>query len=172
MALRSRFNAEKAVEVLLYVTKSVPDMYHALKVVYFADKEHLTLYGRQLCGDSYVAMKLGPVPSGMYDLIKTARGDGCCFAHLRLPESLAVALDGKTILPKRPPNTDLLSESEMECLDSAVSEYGSLSFGKLKELSHRDAAYRAADRNDFMSLESIVESLPEGDILLAHLNDH
>lgn len=169
MALRRRFNAEKALEVLLYVAAKVDDMYSALKVVYFADKEHLTRYGRQLCGDSYVAMNHGPVPSGMYDLVKAARGNGYCFADLHVSDALA--LDGNLVIPRRSANADVLSESDIECLDSAIAEYGGLSFGVLKRLSHRDQAYRAADRNGFMSLESIVESVPDGHLLLEHLYD-
>jgi hypothetical protein len=61
---KHRFDAHKALEVILYVAGSVPDMYRALKVLYFADREHLGRYGRLICGDTYVAMRLGPVPSG------------------------------------------------------------------------------------------------------------
>lgn len=169
MALRSRFNAEKAVEVLLYVCQRVQDLYTALKVVYFADKEHLSRYGRLICGDSYVAMQHGPVPSGLYDLVKNVRGDGHCFAWL--PLSDAFAIEDRLIIPKRSPDLDMLSESDIECLDEALARYGSLSFDKLKGLSHRDRAFLAADRNDFMSLESIVMSLPDGELLLEHLSD-
>jgi uncharacterized phage-associated protein len=169
MALRSRFNPEKAVEILLYVAARVHNMYAALKIIYFADKEHLSRYGRQLCGESYVAMDYGPVPSGLYDLVKAVRGDGYCLTALSLADSFAV--DGRLILPKRSPNLDLLSDSDIECLDEALTKYGDLSFDTLKRLGHRDQAFRDADRSGFMSLESIVMSLPDGKLLLEHLND-
>ena len=71
------FNAEKAIEVILYIAEHIkePTFHTVSKVLYFADKEHLEKYGRFICGDSYIAMRRGPVPSGVYDLLKLARGD-------------------------------------------------------------------------------------------------
>jgi hypothetical protein len=40
----------------------------------------------------------------------------------------------------------------------------------LMEQSH-DSAFHQADENDFMSLESIAQTLPNADLLLAHLSD-
>ncbi len=42
-------------------------------MMYFADRLHLERYGRFICGDSYVAMKNGPVPSFTYDILKARR---------------------------------------------------------------------------------------------------
>lgn len=168
MSINYRFDPEKAVEVLLYVSTRVPDMYKALKILYLADKLHLAQYGRLICGDRYVAMRLGPVPSGAYDLVKYARGDGFCWPDT--PVEQAFAVQGNTIVPHRAANTDLLSESEIACLDEAISKYGHRSFGSLKRLSH-DSAYEAADENDFMSLEAIAKTLPEGDLLLDYLQN-
>ncbi len=168
MTIRCRFNAEKAIEVLLYVAKRVPDVYAALKILYFADKEHLAKYGRLISGDSYVAMRLGPVPSGAYDLVKNARGEGFCMADLPIQE--AFTADRTTITPRREPNLDLLSQSDIECLDFAIRRYGHMSLGQLKRLSHREKAYQDADENDFMSLEQIVLSLPDGEQLLQYLH--
>jgi uncharacterized phage-associated protein len=71
------FDIEKGIESVLYIIENgaQPTFHHISKVMYFADKEHLEKYGRFICGDSYVAMKHGPVPSGIYDLLKSVRGD-------------------------------------------------------------------------------------------------
>ena len=166
MSIRSRFDAEKALEVLLYITKRVPNMYHALKVLYFADKEHLAKYGRLICGDSYIAMEKGPVPSGTYDIVKHARGDGFCSANIPIKES--IALQGYNIVPRREVNLDFLSESEVECLDTAIEQYGHLSFGEIKKLSH-DAAFISADENDQIPLEAIVKNLPDSELILDYI---
>ena len=168
MSIKRGFDAEKAVEVLLYIAKRVPDVYNALKVLYFADREHLAKYGRLICSDSYVAMRHGPVPSGVYDLVKYARGDGSCLIDLPLNEAFTV--QGYDIVVRREPNLDLLSESELECLDAAVQRYGHLSFSRLKKLSH-DAAFTSADQNDFIPLEAIVKSLPDSDLLLDYIRN-
>ena len=167
MSIRYKFNAEKAIEVLLYIAEKSNNIYNVLKVLYFADKEHLAKYGRLICGDSYVAMSHGPVPSGAYDLIKYARGDGFC--QTDVPITGVFTIQGRTIVPRRKANLDLLSESDMECLDAAIGRYGDLPFSQLKRLSH-DKAYEAADENDFIPLEAIVRTLPNGDLLLDYIH--
>ena len=161
-------DADKAVEVLLYVAARVPNMYHALKVMYFADRLHLERYGRLIYGDSYVAMDKGPVPSAAYDLVKVARGDGFYCPAPEIREVLQVR--DHTLLPQRDPRPEYLSESDVECLDEAIAAYGHMGFGRLMRLSH-DAAYRSADQNDFISFEALARSLPAGEELLAYLND-
>ncbi len=171
MAVDVRFDWRKATEVLVYITSQVPDMYTALKVLYFADKIHLSRYGRLICDDRYVAMRNGPVPSGAYDLVKAARGDdGCRREIVRLATgALRVDRNTHTIEPVRAANRNLLSDSDIECIDSSIMEYGKLSFDSLRRLSHDEPAYQKADRDDFMPLEDIVASLPNGDALMEYL---
>lgn len=169
MTIRFRFDAAKAVEVLLYIAPRCPNLYNALKVLYFADRQHLSAHGRLICGDSYVAMSHGPVPSGAYDIIKCIRGDGVCWWADR-PIERAFDVQGNHLAPLREAKLEFLSESDIECLDAAIKEYGSLSFGDLKKLSH-DSAFHSADQNDTISVEAIARSLPEGDLLLEYLRD-
>jgi uncharacterized phage-associated protein len=169
MVTRFRFDLRKAIEVLLYIAEKCPDTYTALKVLYFADKEHLEKHGRFICGDTYIAMSAGPVPSGAYDIVKFARGDGFWRADPHIREAMAVE-DYYSIVPKREPDLSFLSESDIECLDASIEEYGHLSFGELKRLSH-DAAFETADRNDEISLDAIAKSLPDGEIILDYLRN-
>jgi len=168
MGIRFTFDAGKAVEVLLYIAGQQPDMYAALKILYFADRQHLARYGRFICGDSYIAMDKGPVPSGAYDLVKFVRGNGWCAPSVSVKEAFAV--QGYSIIPLRKPNLDLLSESDIECLDEAIRTYGNWPFGKLKRESH-DKAYLAADANSVISVEAIARTLPDGELLIEHLTD-
>ncbi len=163
------FDAEKGIEALLYIAEQCPDMYTALKVMYFADKEHLARYGKLICGDSYIAMRYGPVPSGMYDLIKAVRGDGACPAGSVAASAFAVR-NNQVIVPHRKANLDLLEASDIECLDTAIKRYGRLPFEWLKRLSH-DSAYQVSNPNDRISLESLIESLAEDEDFLAYFQD-
>lgn len=166
---RFKFDPKKGLEVLLYISQKSGNMYNALKVLYFADKEHLEKYGRLICGESYVAMREGPVPSGLYDIIKYRRGEGIpIFAEI--PIDASFSMDGYLIIPNREPDLDYLSASDVECLDAAIVKYGDMSFSSLKRLSH-DEAYKSADQNDFISLESLIKTLPSSVQLLAHLNE-
>ncbi len=168
MGIRRRPNITKALQVLLYVTREVPDMYNALKVIYFADKQHLQEYGRFIYGDYYVALQYGPVPSLAYDIVKQVRGDGSCVVQ---GAEEYLSLDGNDIIAHRDPDLDLLSESDAECLDEAIERYGDMSFPQLRDISHGDDAFQSADQNGFMSLVTIAESLPNSDELLEYLGN-
>ena len=173
MARRHRLDRDKAMQVLLYVVSRVPNMYNALKVIYFADRQHLAQYGRFIYGDSYVAMKHGPVPSTAYDLLNNARGDGEWSCDPAIAEHVQEYFRGSdrdhTVTALQPPDLDFLSESDRECLDEAIEKYGHLSFAKLRHISHNDKAFRAADENDWMPPEAIARSLPNADELLEYL---
>lgn len=167
MTIKYRFNKPKAIEVLLYITGKYRDMYHALKILYFADKEHLEKYGRLICGDSYVAMEHGPVPSGTYDLIKSTRGQGVYPSDTDIEQ--IIKLDNNNIIPQREPRTQMLSESDIECLDEAISIYGPMSFEDLKNISHNEPSYKAAGENDFIPLEEIIKQFDDSEDLLEYL---
>lgn len=162
-----KFDPQKSLEVLLYVARRCPDMYKALKVVYFADRQHLARYGRLIAGDQYVAMSHGPVPSGLYDIIKLVRGDVAL--EVNVAAKAAFTMDGYNIIPSREPNLDVLSESDQECLAESISMYGDKSFSELKRLSH-DSAFAAADSNDFIPLEALTKDVPNGEVLREYLN--
>lgn len=169
--LLSRFDPEKALSAILWIAAHVtgPTFHRISKLFYFADKLHLERYGRLICGDSYVAMKHGPVPSEIYDMLKAVRGDGRSL-HMREAQK-AFAVEGdKTVVPLDEPNPEVLSESDLECLNESIKRYGHLSFKELTDLSHDDAWY-AADENDLIDLEEIIATLPDGTALLQHLRD-
>ena len=161
-------DVQKCIEVLLYVTQHVRDMYKALKVVYFADRDHLERYGTLIYGDTYYALQHGPVPSLGYDILKdediafpcpVAREARRNFRH-----------DGHSRVPLRQPDPGYLSESDVECLDRSIRENGQLSFNELKTKSH-DGAYKSADNNDVISIENIARDLRSAQALLEHLQD-
>ncbi len=169
MRIRVRFDQRKATEALLHVVSSVHDKYKALKVLYFADLDHLSRYGRLICGDHYIAMKDGPVPSHSYDLIKVAAGEGKTSDRAALLAARAFRVEGNAVTGLRPANRDLLSQSDLECLDGAIETYGKQGFKALRDLSHRNPAYRQTAPNRPIPLEAIVETLPNGDALMEHL---
>lgn len=72
------FKYDKAVNSLLYSLHQLggkTDMHKLCKILYFADQRHLSQYGRSITGDTYIAMKFGPVPSCVDDILKALRGD-------------------------------------------------------------------------------------------------
>lgn len=168
-----RFDPERALELVLYVASRLryPTLHSVSKVLYFADREHLSRYGSLLSGDSYVAMRHGPVPSAIYNLMKAAAGRlepliPPLFYDL-VGQSLRVE-DNRRVTPLREANFDLLSASQRECLDMSIKINGKLSFEKLTRKSH-DPAWKSADENDLIDVKAIARTLPNAKQVLAYL---
>ena len=170
-----RFDPERAVELILYVSKRLryPTLHSVSKILYFADRDHLSRYGNLLSGDSYLAMRHGPVPSGIYNLLKAAAGRQEALIPLQYFELVSKTLrveDQHKVQPLREANMELLSASQRECLDASLKANGRLSFVKLTAKSH-DAAWRSADENDIIGLKAIARTLPNAKDVLTYLNE-
>lgn len=171
-----QFDQAKGLEILVYITQKISalslekkaDLYNVLKCAFFAEKMHLGEYGRMICGDNYVAMAHGPVPSHLYDMVKLSRGDGD-FAFYEVNPSSALEVSGNALKTKRNYDDSYLSESDKECLDKAISLYGLMPFSELKKKSHADPSYKTAMRNGTISLEDFVMSLPNGEEVMDYL---
>lgn len=169
--IRFRFDPQAAVEAVLYIVhrSKNPTSHHISKILYFADRLHLVRYGRFISGDAYIAMQNGPVPSGVYDMLKDARGDTIAYRYIESIGAFDV-VNGYRVLPKRAPNRGWLSDAAIECIDEALEQYDDKSFGELTRLSH-DAAWNAADPNGKISVETILDSLGNPEDLREHLSD-
>jgi uncharacterized phage-associated protein len=163
------FDAPKSVETIVYIAQKTHDLFHVVKTLYYADKFHLKNYGRLITGDHYVAMDEGPVPSGAYDLIKEVRGDGVVKSGAR-PEQAFKVEKHINVIPRRKPNLDYLSESDIEALDKAIGIYARMDFGRLWRIAHNERPYQDAAHNASISLVSIIKSLPNADEVLEYLS--
>ena len=165
------FDPKKAVEAVLFIANRLrqKDLYKALKVLYFADIFHLENFGRFICGDSYIAMRSGPVPSQTYDILKCVRGDGQ-YNHYQPAEEAFDVSEGHGITPHRDADQALLSKSDIMAMEDAVKNYGSMSGSELKEASH-DQAYNSAGRDDEIPLESIANMVDPSGALASHITD-
>jgi uncharacterized phage-associated protein len=147
------------------------NVYNVLKCLWFADRDHLERFGRQIYGETYFAPEHGPVPSGAYDIVKYVAGRLKLW-DLHFPEALeCVEANATEIAAKRRPDLDLLSKSEIACLTEAARKYGGLSFRELKALSHQSEAFKNADLNGEISLTDVVNELPSGQAVLEHMAD-
>jgi uncharacterized phage-associated protein len=135
------FDPEKATEAILYVSSRVGDMYATLELLYLADKLHLYRYGRFLFGDGHYALPHGPAPQGAYDLLRFVRGASQNESQYEYEPALkAFAIEGNTIRALRDVDASLFSESDEECLNEVISEFGSAGFARPKAATHDDAS--------------------------------
>lgn len=175
--MRKYLDAEKALEVIVYISHYTDNLFNIVKTLYFADKCHLENYGRLISGETYIAMEDGPVPSGAYDLVKVARGDERGYDKEIVNAQPAQAIKVKKIknktyiYPLRSANLDLLSESDVECLDWAIKQYAKMDTNKLWKIVHREMAYNNTPKDEPISLrELIYTDIPAGEDVIEYLD--
>ncbi|NEP57940.1 MAG: SocA family protein [Symploca sp. SIO2G7] len=168
------FNLEKGIETIVYLSEKLaePDLYRILKIIYFANKEHLEKYGRFICGDSYIAMEHGPVSSEIYNLFNAVKGEKVWISNEAISQAKAsfTVEDQYKIKDIRSPNLDIFSDSDLECLNYALEQYSSLSLDELEHLSH-DEAWKTTNKNAVIDIEKIVATLNNQQELISHLQD-
>lgn len=168
------FNPDKALEVLVYIaSKKCTNMYHVLKIIYFADKKHLELYGRPICGGTYSAMANGPVPSEAYDMVKLVPGyPRAAYVTFNNIDDIRKSLEMAkyNLIPKRKCKLELLSDTDLECIDAEIRSLAHLSFKDLLRLSHSDPAFKKVEnKDDSISIETIIQTLKNGEELMNYL---
>ncbi len=167
--MKEIINPQKILEVMLYIAQTKNNILHVAKIIYFAEKMHLERYGRMILGDKYVAMDNGPVPSISYDIFKDVRDKR---QYVITPEAFsAFDVKGREIHPLRKANLDFLSETEVECLDEAISKYRRMSPTKLVQIAHDEPAYKQVKIGEFIPLVAIINSLTNSSEILDYLNE-
>ena len=170
-----KFDIKKAMAAITYVANILiqknikADFHKVFKILYFADQKHLLNYGRPIVGDHYIAMKDGPVPSRIYDILKTIRGDSIFPDDKGFGNILSIS-GNHYILPKINSNIDIFSESNLECIDKSIQENKHLSFKELKNKSH-DAAYNKATKDDKISYRNMAKVLGASKEIIAYMRE-
>ena len=165
--LQFKFDKEKCTSILSYITQNVKtaDFLRVFKVLYFAEQKHLVRFGRPIVGDNYIAMKHGPVPSNIYNELRQIKGGTGKFMDILLKNSISFSdyfevskvQDVDNILAKNNPELDIISESELMCINESLNENKDLSFNELSNKSH-DSAWEKANLNDEMDILDIAQS--------------
>ena len=172
--LKFKFDPDKAIAAVLYLSRKLisekfkADFHKIFKILYFADRRHLALYGRPVVGDYYVAMDHGPVPSNIYDMFKAARGDSYFCVPGELTNTFAAS--GHYLKPLKEPDLDVFSESDLECLNESYYENKDLGFSEIREKSH-DAAHKRATKDDKISYLDMAKAAGAGHEMLAYIRN-
>jgi uncharacterized phage-associated protein len=150
--------------VLLYILNKTGglDYYRIFKIMYFADTEHLAKYGRKIIPDTFYALKFGPVPTNLFDMIKgIKKSDETSTGYLELNDSISFADDDaeNVLLAKENYDPDELSQSDIEILDKSIKENSKSSFYHLCNKSH-GVAWEKAKNGDHKI--DILEMAKEG----------
>ena len=158
---------------MLFIVAHLPkpaNVYNVLKCLYFADRQHLQEYGRQIYGETFYALEHGPVPSAAYEIVKYAGGRAKW--DLQFPEAIELLdVNDIHVSARGSADTDLLSRSDMGCLLDAARKYGKMPFSRLKKLSHRGKAFENADANGEMKFADLIDGLRDSAAIASHVKD-
>jgi uncharacterized phage-associated protein len=150
--IRFKFDSEKLVQALaFFAARGVEDLdtLKAVKLLYFADREHLLKYGRPIVGDDYYCMKNGPIPTNALSQIQDVLSPNPTGDHDALfDEYFVVSRETKypRLVPKKDPDLDVFSASDIEVLEDVMRTYGKQTSWKLRDLTHMDECVRLADK--------------------------
>lgn len=158
MAIESikKYEDQKIKEVLLYILgkTGVVDYYHLMKILYLAERQHLAKWGDRITSDDFYALPHGPVPTRIYDGLKAVKeGKGGFLADV-----LTVGSESPRVTALREANSDYLSKSEIEALDSAIAKNIVKSFSELEQMTHDEYYFKALENGRKMSVEDIARS--------------
>lgn len=144
--------------------------FHKLfKILYFAEKGHLSKYGRPITWDRYIAMKDGPVPSSIYDLLKILRGDSIFSAQVDLTKEFEIRYSHYVFLLNENLDMEIFSESELDCLQQSIEENKNLSYAILRDKSHDDA-WKSSQKDDSISIFEIAKAGGASEELIKYIN--
>lgn len=167
MAIRFKFAAQKAYAAIHWMVtqKHDLDLHASLKSCYFADKTHLNERGRPIFGATYRAMKFGPVPLEIYEMMK---GEALWKAELGF-ETFPWELHGfrLRLVANSTPNLDALSDSDIEHLTRGLEKSTSMDFTERTEVTHGPDWQRA--NLGIMRYEDMVEDGPHKGAIISHL---
>jgi len=143
------------------------------KILYFADKDHISKYGRTFTEDHYIAMANGPVPSNLYDYIKLVEGKNKLPVPLDFAAEVSVYLgveDPYWVISQKEVDSDFLSRSAIKSLDHSIDAHKNKSFRELTDLSH-DNAWRSAGNNSEISLIEIAKDAGANEEMIAYIKE-
>lgn len=159
--LRIEFNERKTVNSVLHIVSKLKrrDFHKIFKILYFADRDHLAKYGRSITGDAYIAMVDGPVPTKLYDIFKSVRGDGYFKDEGKFSKYFSVE-NWDLIKPNDQLNLKSLSQTDLMSLDANIEKYGEMSWEEIREKSH-DYAWNNTALNRTISFENLITEAGE-----------
>lgn len=170
------FKLEKALNSILYIIGKLDgktDMHKLCKILYFADQNHLSQYGRSITGDVFIAMQYGPVPSSIDDILKALRGDSFFSQSPELdPIRRFIKFENKYILSSNL-NADLdeLSGTDLKCLDISIKLCKDKTFDELTSLSH-GLAWANSRKDRAISVKDILREVGDEEEYVEYIADN
>lgn len=171
----TQYEKKCLIEVLLYILNATKgtDIYHVLKILYFAEQKHLVKWGSRMTADNFRAYEYGPVADLLYHAIRNSRKLDKELTDMLQDVAYFAGDDAPNVLlAKREADLDFLSQSERECIDESIRENAGLTFDELKRKSH-DSAWQEAyeGEDDLMNTISIAKAAGADEAMLEYIKE-
>jgi hypothetical protein len=167
MTIRFKFAAHKAYAAIHWMVSEQRniDLHALLKACYFADKSHLNAFYRPIFGATYKAMRFGPVPLEIYEMVK---GEVLWKAEIGVSQ-FPWELDGYRLHIKgnERPNIDKLSDTNFEHLTMGFKKSVSMTFTERTDVTH-GLDWQRADLGT-MRYEDMLEDAPDKNEIIENL---
>jgi uncharacterized phage-associated protein len=141
-----------------------------MKLLFFADKEHLSRYGIPIFYDKYFKLPHGPVPSLTLNIIDSLN-EGENFDLMEYTEVLKEHISIKEVNKngyifndfeiKKPFNDEVFSKSELEVLELIANKYKDITASKISELSHLLPEYKNTPLSEIIDYSKMATSQAE-----------
>lgn len=122
---------KKSVQAINYFARKEHDnqinRLKLMKLLWLSDRFHLWKHGRLILTDKYVAMPHGPVPSSTMN-ISTTNSDPYVIEN--------IGAKGYIVYSKNEVDTDYLSKTEVNVMDTIWEKFGEFDRFELKDISH------------------------------------
>jgi uncharacterized phage-associated protein len=158
--LSRKMDFEKSLNTILYILKEIGSEVSKtkiLKLLFFADFEHVRKFGRPITWDKYCKLPRGPVPSYLLTVIDKILGKSSAKIPtkqinkfkkaIRIKEAPYLGVKAAFLSPYLEPNMNDISPSEIETINAVLKKYGSKSADTLgREAKKHPAWKRSKDR--------------------------
>ena len=181
----NQYSIEKVANaIIFFVEKNIEHFGKTklMKLMYFADKEHLEKFGRVMFYDNYRKLPRGPVATFTYNIISsTDANDGDDFKSYVDNFSSFIEIQKKDtnqknsatrFNPKNSFDNTFFSKSEIEILENVAKKYKTYTKEQISEESHSLKEYINTDMNDFISVSDMTENKKLKDYLSFWKNEH
>lgn len=132
------FDYKKAVQILNYFalkeSNNKLNIMKGLKLIWLCDRYHLRHYGRPILGDTYFAMKQGPVPSKTKDIAQ--KKWDLHKDEIEYRDKYIKTIDRYEIKSINTVDEKVFSKSDLEAIDIIYKNFGHLNNYGLADISH------------------------------------
>lgn len=137
--------------IMLYIIQNIkPEkrtVYFIVKAAFLAHQKHMVDYCVPMLEDTIKALKFGPVPSDIYDILKITRGEDKVYRYHKNTDLdiilNALEFEDEFYSTKENPDLEELSPAVMDCLNAAIEMANRMTFDEVVRTTHKGEWYKA-----------------------------